>query len=306
MNAWNHGEAISFLANFSLDGLRMKRLTITSKSSRNIRPQPNLYLQAPKGNVKSSILEEIAAFSLSQVTTGITYPALVGSVDKETKQTLPAVAWKCRDKPLLIDEWADNPGRVEVINALLQITEGGKYSRDISRFMAPYEEKDGELYFRAKDGHISLRTRTSLILATMHNLLRSPNMGIQALISRCIPYAFRLTKEEMRHIIEGEPFLKLRPKKKIKETATIKRKDTARLLDYAEGAGETNYMRSFGDLARCFAIYGWRPDYFDFILERQNFAEAELKRGQEAWASRLENLNLSHRHEGRTDASQEV
>jgi len=303
MNAWNHGEALSFLINFSLDSLKIKKLAIHSKILREERPQVNVYLQAPRGSLKSTLLKEIGRHSAVPVITSITFPALVGSIDKETKQLLPASAWKCRNKPLLIDEWADNENRREVVNALLQLTEGGEFTRELSRFVVPFESEKEELplFFRAKDGRLSMRTRLSLVLATMHNLLRSSSMAIQALISRCIPYSFQLTKPEMRKIAEGEPFLRIKEKKNVKPEVTITRGTYAKLLDYAEGAGESNYMRSLGDLCRCFAVYGWKPEYFDFILERQNAAEAQFLLAQAEWKTRLANLDLSHRRQGKPD-----
>jgi hypothetical protein len=215
MNAWNHSEAISFLINFALDSLKLETLAIEQekKPPKNIRPQAHVLLQAPKGSFKSTALEEISVNFGVPVITNITLPGLVGSVDKDMKQVIPAAAWKCRNGPFLLDEWADDIHRKEVVNALLQLTESGKYARSISRLtLASFEELDGPLYFKAKDGRIEIKTHFSLIMATMHNLLRSTNDETQALISRCVPYSFLLSQAEMQAVIKGKPLLILKPR----------------------------------------------------------------------------------------------
>ena len=296
MNAWNHGEAISFLINFALDSLKLKTLEVEKRPegkkrlTEPLRPQIHILLQSKKGSFKSTILRQIGKDREMPVFTDVTFPSLVGSIDKETKQILPAGAWLCRNNTLLIDEWADNFERKAVINALLQLTEGGEYARSISRFSMPSEENDSDLFFKVKNGQIRVKTKFSLILATMHNLLRSSNDETQALISRAIPYSFQLSQEELDSIVSGNPLLILKPKKKVKENVKIKYADFKRLLEISHGAKETIFSRTFGDLCRCFAIYGWNDAYFNFIIELKNHAETQAEIGKAQRAASFANL----------------
>jgi hypothetical protein len=296
MNAWNHGEALSFLVNFALDSLKVQSINIEKRPDgkkrvwETLRPQTHIFIQSPKGSFKSTILKQIGKVRDAPVFTDVTFASLVGSIDKETKQIVPAGAWLSRKNVFLIDEWADNFERKAVINSLLQLTEGGEYARSISRSSFPFEELDGDLFFKVKDGRIRIKTKFSLIMATMHNLLRSSNDETQALISRSIPYSFKLTQEEMDSVVSGVPLVVIKPKKKIKENVKIKYADFKRLLDKAHGAKETIFSRAFGDCCRCFALYGWNDAYFDFIIERKNYAETQAEIGKAQRAASFANL----------------
>lgn len=296
MNAWNHGEALSFLINFALDSLKVKTIQIEKRPEgkrtilESLRPQIHILLQSPKGSFKSTMLKQVGKAQEVPVFTDVTFASLVGSIDKETKQVLPAGAWLARKNVFLIDEWAENLDRKAVVNALLQLTEGGEYARSISRFSSPLDEFDNELFFKVKNGQIQIKTKFSMIMATMKNLLRSTNDETQALISRTIPYAFTLSQNEIKNIVSGQPLFKLKSKKNIKEHVRIKYADFQRILEISLGAKDTILSRAFGDIARCFAVYGWNDEFFNFIIERKNHAEGQAELGKAQRAASFANL----------------
>lgn len=298
MNAWNHGEALSFLVNFALDSIRLKKLLIEKKTRgkkvlRPERSQIHVLLTAPKGQMKSTILKEISAFCSSPVFTDLTYPALVGSIDKETKQVIPAGAWECRKNLLLLDEWNfKTDGRDDTLKALLQFTESGEYSRKIARYVMPFESDKDQMpfFFRVKDGNIHVKTKFSLIMTSMYDLARRTQKDTEALVSRTIPYHYEMSREELNAYSLGKEILTLEPKEKIPEQVTIKYSRYKQIVSFCEGAKDGNALRTIGDIARAYAIYGWKPDLFNFIIERKNIAETKLAQAKASNAERYAGL----------------
>lgn len=298
MNAWQHGEAISFLVNFALDSIRLKKLSIEKKTKgkKIIRPersQVHVLLTAPKGQMKSTILKEISQFCASPVFTDLTFPSLVGSIDKETKQVIPAGAWECRKNLLLLDEWNfKTDGHDDTLKALLQFTESGEYSRKVARYVIPYESEKDQLpfFFRVKDGNIHVKTKFSLVMASMYDLARRTQKDTEALVSRMIPYHYEMSREELNAYSLGREILHLKLKEKIPETATIKYSKYKKIVNYCSGAKDGNALRTIGDIARAYAIYGWKPQIFDFIIERKNIAETKLAQAKVSNAERYAGL----------------
>jgi hypothetical protein len=298
MNAWNHGEVISFLIDFALDSIRLKKLTIEKKTRgkkvwRPERPQVHILLTAPKGQLKSTILREVSNYCLSPVFTDLTFPALVGSIDKETKQVIPAGAWECRKNLLLLDEWNfKTDGHDDSLKALLQFTESGEYSRKIARYVIPFESEKSEmpLFFKVKDGNIHVKTKFSLILASMYDLARRTQKDTEALVSRTIPYHYDMSRDELNAYALGKEILSLEPKEKIPDEVAIKYSKYKKIVSLCGGAQDGNALRTFGDVARAYAIYGWKPKIFDFIIERKNIAETKLAQAKADNAERYAGL----------------
>jgi hypothetical protein len=298
VNAWTHEETLSFLVNFALDSVKLKSLTIEQRRKgkkilRKERPHVHILLSAPKGQIKSTILKEISDHCQSPVFTNISFASLVGSIDKETKQVLPAGAWECRNNLLLMDEWNfGTDGHDDTLKALLQLTEGGEYSRRIARYAAPFEsEKDDlPLFFRAKNGQISIRTRFSLIMASMYDLTFRTQLDTEALVSRMIPYRFQMSRTELNTYASGKQVLDITPNEKVPAAFTIKLPKFRKIIHFCEKASDENALRTYGDVARCYAIYGWKPKLFDFIIDRKNLAEEHVARAREKNAERYANL----------------
>jgi len=303
MNAWNHGEAISFLINFAFDSLKIKSLKIEKKirgKKRFVeeRPYVHVLLTAPKGQLKSTVLRELSSFHGTPVFTDVSFAALVGSIDKDTKQVMPAGAWHCRNNFLILDEWNfRTDGHDDTLKALLQLTESGEFSRRLARYAAAFESDKNELplYFMAKDGAIRVKTRFSLVLASMYDLTRRTQKDTEALISRMIPYHYEMSREELNAYAAGKEILHLAQKENVPLEVKIKHSRYKKILSYCAGAKDENFLRTVGDVARCFAIYGWKPALFDFIIERKNIAENNIQRAREQNAERYAGLVQNQR-----------
>lgn len=143
----------------------------------------HLFISAPFGEFKSTLLKEINQAYPSKIYTHLTFPSLIGSIDKHTKQIIPAAAWECRNKLMLLDEFiATRPSLVS--QTLLQLLEDQYYSRKIAVYSADLNEEDGDLFFRVKQGSIEVKTRFLCIMATMKNIKKAREYAFKALLSR--------------------------------------------------------------------------------------------------------------------------
>lgn len=290
-----HGAELSLVANLAVNSLKIKSLQIEQRRDNKkilqpIRPEIHAYIQAPKSSFKSTVLKAIAAQQGTGVLTDLSFAGLVGSIDKDTRQVVPAAAWDFRNKVLLFDEWAETFERKVTINALLQFTEGGYYSRKIARASAPVHLKDKKLYFRADNGMFEIQTRVSVVMATMHNLLRSTARETQALISRCIPYEFKLSDAEIDAVLEGQPLVELSCLKP-KETEVVIPSETYRkILDLCKGRRSTAYPRMVGDVCRAWALVGWDTEIFDFLISCALHADVEFAQAMAQLALKMRGL----------------
>lgn len=290
---WTHQKTISLLVNLAVNSLRLKSITVQEQAGPfQLRTQMHVILQAAKSSTKSTILDSVAGAAKVPVYTSMSWPGLVGSIDKETKQYVPAAAWDARNKPLLMDEWDSGDEKKELIGALLQLTEGGRYGRRIARWCAPTELKDGELFASAKDGELLLKTRFALVLATMMDVTGSTSAHTQALVSRAIPYRFKLSEEEIERALQGHSFYK--PETwSFEPDAKINIKTYSKLIVYSRASPLSIRARVVGDLCRAYAMLGWRPEVFDEIIAHKSGAELRCVSHLQTNARSRANLEMS-------------
>ena len=284
-----NSELISLFVSLASASLKISKIILHEpKRDVIIRGQINLFLSAPFGETKSTILKEIAAFHKTRVITKITAPALVGTVDSRTSQYIPASAWCCRNNFVLIDEFHLDNNEL-LIDALLQIIEGGEYSKDIAKTCADFCEADGELFCKSEKGKLSLKTRISAIITSMYDVGGKQSILLKALLSRCIPIRYCLEYSEIQKIGAGEklylPHSELlsiiRKGNKLKggiEAVEIQEVDYMKILNfvhkfvteknklyekqcvssngahYTSNDGKSLYLRSVGDCCRIFVI----------------------------------------------------
>lgn len=259
-----HFKTISILTNLSKASCDIKHLKFMEPKKVFIaRPQIHIGLQSEIGSVKSTLLDEIKDrywHNKIEKNTGLTFASVVGTIDNMTKQIIPPVTWDCRNKHLLVDEfkWSD---KGELINALLQLLEGQEYTRRFGLFSSDSKLKDKDLYFTVKAGEIKLRTRFSMIFATMHNLKQSTDIMLRALKSRLLLYAFKLSRKELQTIAEGaeilEPMEYDPP-----ESITIPKDIYKKILRIVNNANihSDDYLRTVGDCCRVYAVSSYHKD----------------------------------------------
>ena len=263
---------ISKLINIALASSQIETLVVKEKNGDyEFRPDIHLFIYGEKGSTKSTLLKEISRkIPTIPPYTHLTFPALVGSIDKDTKQIIHGACWECKRNFLLLDEFDFNQRNKELIRALLQLMEGGVYSRKISAFSIPSDDSDGDLYFKFKSGKFDIKTRFSLILATMKYPYNSQNLELQALISRCIALPLYMDKGDLMKIAEGEPLFEYK-KINVRKNIIVNRKDYEKILNYVDkntDEGGENLLRIAGDCTRVFAVLGkHNEDLYNIIVK---------------------------------------
>jgi len=254
---------LSFLTNTALASSKIHSLTVEEKMKEyRMRPSFHVIVRAPVGQVKSTIMEEIAGKVNREVITEITRAGLVGAIDQKTMQFIPGAAWECRNSLLLLDEFTFGRKK-EGWEVFLQLLENQRWGKRIGLFSADSCDTDGDLYARVGKGRIDLKTRFACIVTTMRKLEYQRGQAFRAFVTRCVPYYFDLDESDLREIAEGASLYTYDPPEP-RADVTIPRKTYSRLLSTADkelkrcdrsDIRKELYMRSVGDLCRAYAVW---------------------------------------------------
>ena len=262
-------QLVNLLLNIAAHSVKIKRLVVEEPNSKHwLRPTLHIFLSAPFGHGKSTLLRQLTEAYEAVLLTHVTVPGLIGSIDRSSKMIIPAAAWEARNKLLILDEYTSTrPSQVGVI--LLQLLEDQSYSRKIALYSADHEEIDGDLCFRVKNGNIELKTRFSCIIATMKNPRKAREYSFKALLSRTVPLRYNLSKKELDEILDGKPLFRLMQFQTSDET-NIELEDYEHIREVIsetyEGLKEKRakldeiYLRAVGDCCRIFAVLGYHDD----------------------------------------------
>ena len=261
---------ISEFVNIALACSKLKSIVVEQENgSYSLRTNLNLFLYGQIGSTKSTLLKQISSHTgAKQPFTDMSFPALIGSVDGQTKQLIVGASWECRNSLLLLDEYNFTKRKKDDMRALLQLIEGGKYSRKLASFSAPVEELDDDLSYKFKDGTFDIHTRFSLIIATMKYPYRSQSMEVQALASRSVCLPWYPTTEELYKVGCGFSLFDFKEKTPKKLEHKITRAIWEKLLTMCKETGSPNFIRMAGDCVRVFVVEGkHRQDLYKIILE---------------------------------------
>jgi len=264
---------LSTLVNLALRSLRIRKISIEQDSGvyEKMRTTINLLWVGRSGSCKSTMLQQIAdAFPSNprpKVFTNMTGAGLVGTI--EDGEFITGAAWECLNKPLLIDEFKIdvNKAMLGSLDGLLQILEQGTYDKKIGKRCSRFEKKDGKYYCIADNGMISVKTRLCGIVATMRKLEASGSVATDALLSRCIPFYWTPSVNELQMIANGIPVYNAINPKILKEKVrdvTISCEDYRHINNFvfAYGLDPNLILRALGDCCRVFAIIGRHNDEF--------------------------------------------
>ena len=153
-----------------------------------MRPQLHCILQSGPGSLKSTVFQEIAVRNNVTPYSYVTLPAMIGTIDPVSGDLISGLVWQTRKKPLLLDEFRTGErGDTGSIDVLLGVLESGLYKRKVGQRTRLFSEEDGDLYYRAQDGEIEVKTRFPCIIATMKNLDKARSEKYQALVQRGVP-----------------------------------------------------------------------------------------------------------------------
>jgi hypothetical protein len=208
----------------------------------------------------------------------MTQAGLVGSIDHETKTYTPALAWTERKGVLIMDEFSLDRTS-DAWNPLLQLMEGSggvqHYAKKIARFSAPIElhdpegDKDSPYYFIVKDGEIKVTTRFAVVFATMRPFESILSQKFQALISRTIPYRFKVTDAEMVEFLAGKSLVNIHnysPELEVQVSSSQWKKvyefvhEELKINKYDTDTMVAMLGRASHDIIRAYAVEG----YFDW------------------------------------------
>jgi hypothetical protein len=273
-------ELLNKLINLAGNSLKIKKIIVEEPYKEfNLRPQIHVFISAPFGEFKSTILQEIINHYGGKIITDITFASLVGSIDRITKQIIPAAVWECRNKPLILDEYSASRSW-QVVDALLQLLEHQYYSRKVATYSADLNEEDGDLYFKVKSGNIEVKTRFSCICATMKNICMIRKQITEALLSRFIPIRYEMSEKEIDEVLDGKPLFK--PEKlEVDPEVRIKLKDYQYIRDIIKKVkskrkikGIENILaRTVNECCRCYAVLGKHDEklYENILLLKARF-----------------------------------
>lgn len=256
-------ETINRILNIACASSTIITLQVKEKfKTQPIRPQLHVLLQSRPGALKTTILEEIGhAYNVTPYSY-VTHAAMIGSIDRTTGQVIPGVVWESRKRPLLLDEFRSGErGDAGAIDVLLGVLESGHYKRKIAILGQNFEDADGALYFRVKNGEIEVQTRFPCIIATMKNLDMSRSDKVRALLTRCIPVRYDLPDDVVDAALQGSQIYHLHKLNPAREVI-INQRDydiaihTAREIRAIKRGFKENYTRAVGDLCRIFAVLG--------------------------------------------------
>ena len=255
---------LSFLVNTALASAKIKTLKIEEKEKVfDMRPSLHIQIHAPIGQLKSSIMGEIAAKMKKEILTEVTRPGLVGTIDMKSMQFIPGAAWECRNSLMLLDEFSFSRKK-HGWEVFLQLLESQSWGKRVGLFSADQHEKDEDLYLKVHHGQINLKTRFACIVATMKRLEIQRGQFFHAFLTRCVPYHFDLDEDDLAAIAQGASLYReqqFRPPAGV----TIDNKSYSKLVKLAKVGlskcqlphiRKTLYLRSIGDLCRTYAVHG--------------------------------------------------
>jgi len=261
---------ISEFVNIALACSKLKKIVVEQeRGTYDLRTNLNLFLYGQIGSTKSTLLKQIAKHTgAKEPFTDMSYPALIGSVDSQTKQLIVGASWECRNSLLLLDEYDFQKRKKDDMRALLQLIEGGNYSRKLASFSSPVEEIQDDLSYKFKNGTFNIQTRFSLIIATMKYPYRSQSMEVQALASRSVCLPWYPSTEELYKVGCGFSLFDFKEKTPKKLKHKIKKATWEKLLTMCRETGSPNFIRMAGDCVRVFVVEGkHREDLYKVILE---------------------------------------
>lgn len=263
---------ISEFINIALVSSKLKRIIVHQKFGifEKYHPNINLIIHGKIGSTKSILLGQISEKSnCPEAETEVTLPALVGTIDKSTKQILTGFCWECKNSLMLLDEFDFGKRKKDDIRALLQLSEGGKYRRRLGAFSNPLFEQEDDLYYKFKNGSFNIKTRYSLILATMKYPYTSQNQEFQALVSRSIAIPLYPNKKFLKKISDGDAIFQYKDLKLKSDEIEISQEDYEKVRDYVfNSTDDFNLLRIVGNCIKIFAVLGkHREDLYDFVIK---------------------------------------
>ena len=258
---------INFYLNLSVRSAKIEKIWI-HYSDGGIKELPrcqiHAFLSAKRGCFKSTRIDQMRAIYPDDIVLKdqVSYAALVGSIDKESKTYNVPLAIRADGKVLVLDEIVrDKKG--DFTKALLQLSERGEYRKDVALTSKPTSQYDGR--FTVQNGEITVKSRFALIMASMYSPgMFSRSQSGAALLNRMIVLYFDLTSEQKISVFNSSQPLYSDLGFNPPGVVHISTEDYQKIFEFwksqSEEAVRNGYEsyenRSLGDLLRTFAVLG--------------------------------------------------
>lgn len=277
------------LLNISCSSQKMRSLQVELPQSkvRVLRPQLHLFISAPKASFKSAMLTEAQKVHGGIYQIGVTYPALVGSVDKLTGELTDSLAWNARDSVLYLDEFVTGERRDQLIKALLPLLSEQYYARSLGLKSVEKRSTSKGNYYRVHRGRIELRVRFVAVIATMYSVkMFAKYVSHEALLDRCVPVQYEVTNGERDEVALGGSVYDQRPYDCPREV-TVSRKDFERVYGlWKTYSDRVHDPRALDDCLRAFAVtQEHKEPLYRFIIDSHaelDTIKAEIQQEREA------------------------
>ena len=270
------------LLNIACSSAKVRRVQVDRPESglQDLRPQIHLFISAPKASFKSSMLKEAQSAHGGVYQIGMTYPSLVGSVDKQSGELTDSLAWNARDSVLFVDEFVSNERKDSLIRAFLPLLSEQSYARSIGLKSVEKSSTSNGNHYRIHRGRIELQVRFSAVFASMYSLkMFSKYVSHEALLDRCIAVQYEVTNEERDAVGKGKAVFDQKPYACPKEV-TVRRADFERIYDFwKKNSDRVHDNRALDDCLRVFAVtQDHRDSVYRFIID--SHAELDVIKGE--------------------------
>lgn len=236
-----------------------------------LRPSLHTIICGRIGSMKSTILLELCRQMKTTPYFNLTPANLLGTIDKQTGETLLPATWECRNSILPIDELdfdCHSTSSHNALTALLSVLESPNYQKKMGYRSNNFSKKSKGLYCIVKDGTISVKTRFVFIASTMMELHKKQRMiELKALKTRCLILPYYPTITDLRNTIDGKLEFKYK-KYTVPEIVNIDKETFKAIADLVEESNisKEQYVRTIGDLCRAYAVVGFDKRIFYNIL----------------------------------------
>jgi len=251
---------VNFWMNIAVATSFIQRIEVHYPDGVRDLPRHNLHvlLSASKGSLKSTRLRQMRVCYPDRVILkdAVSYAALVGSIDSDTKDSNVPLAIRARGKVLAFDEMIrDREGHFT--KALLQLLEDGEYSRDVA--ITPNNRKNIlNSYWSVENGEIKVQSHFSAVIATMQSpgMMSRTQLG-GALLDRVVVLWHYTDYEETKdYFTSSKPLYRDLGFKPAPEVV-VSEADYLQIFNFwLEHDPTFECKRKLGDMIRTFAVLG--------------------------------------------------